>query len=132
MVCAVYFAPVAGHIPERSAIKYLIAQRDMEVWLAPIAGTRLMVPYRVSIPTPIGIGVLQATQFVSIPQPPVRPHPTLQDTLIARSACTTQALCSPLTDERRNGPAPVSLDTRYGGPCDRVPRHIAVNEFRQP
>jgi hypothetical protein len=27
------------------------------------------VPYRVSIPTPIGLGVLQATQFVSMPQP---------------------------------------------------------------
>ena len=39
--------------------------------LAPIAGTRLMVPYRASIPTPIGMGVLQASQFVSIPRPPV-------------------------------------------------------------
>ncbi len=67
VVCAVYFAPVAGHIPDRATIKYLIAQRDMEVALAPIAGTRLMVPYRASIPTPIGLGVLQATQFVSLP-----------------------------------------------------------------
>ena len=50
-------------------IKYLIAQRDMEVWLAPIADTRVLVPYRISIPTPIGIGVLQATQFVSTSQP---------------------------------------------------------------
>ena len=29
-----------------TAIKYLAAQRDMEVWLAPIAGTRVLVPYR--------------------------------------------------------------------------------------
>ena len=71
VVCSVYFTPVAGHIPERSTIKYLVAQRDMELWLAPIAGTRLMVPYRASIPTPIGLGVLQANQFVSIPRPPV-------------------------------------------------------------
>jgi len=70
VVCSVYFAPVAGHVPERSTIKYLIEQRDMELWLAPIAGTRLMVPYRASIPTPIGMGVLQASQFVSIPRPP--------------------------------------------------------------
>lgn len=73
VVCSVYFAPVAGHVPERSMVKYLIAQRDMEMWLAPLAGTRLMVPYRASIPTPIGLGILQATQFVSIPQ---RPRPT--------------------------------------------------------
>lgn len=68
VVCAVYFTPVAGHIPDRSAIKYLQAQRDMEMWLAPVAGTRLMVPYRASIPTPIGLGILQAIQFVSLPQ----------------------------------------------------------------
>jgi hypothetical protein len=71
VVCSVYFSPIAGHVPERSTIKYLVAQRDMELWLAPIAGTRLMVPYRASVPTPIGLGVLQASQFVSIPRPPV-------------------------------------------------------------
>jgi Protein of unknown function (DUF3108) len=69
VVCSVVFAPIAGHIPNRAAIKYLAARRDIEAWLAPIAGTRVMVPYRVSIPTPIGVGVLQATQFVSMPQP---------------------------------------------------------------
>jgi hypothetical protein len=69
VVCSVYFSPLAGHVPNRSVIKYLVAQRDMEIWLAPLAGTRLMVPYRASIPTPIGLGVLQATQFISIPQP---------------------------------------------------------------
>jgi hypothetical protein len=78
VVCAVYFTPVAGHIPERSTIKYLVAQRDMEVSLAPIAGTRLMVPYRASLPTPIGLGVLQATQFVSVPRPPGQPTANLK------------------------------------------------------
>jgi len=41
----------------------------METWLVPIAGTRVMVPYRVSVPTPIGVGALQAIQFISVPQP---------------------------------------------------------------
>jgi Protein of unknown function (DUF3108) len=68
-VCAVYFSPIAGHIPDRAALKYLMELRDIELWLAPIAGTRVMVPYRVSVPTPIGIGIMQATQFVSVPQP---------------------------------------------------------------
>ena len=40
-------------------------QRDIEVWLAPIAGTRVLVPFRVQGPTPIGRVVLEATQFVS-------------------------------------------------------------------
>jgi hypothetical protein len=68
VVCAVYFSPVAGHIPDRPVIKYLVGQRDAEMWLAPIAGTRLMVPYRMSVPTPLGVGMVQATQFVSMPQ----------------------------------------------------------------
>jgi hypothetical protein len=68
VVCAVRFAPIAGHVPDRYAIKYLMELHDIEMWLAPIAGTRIMAPYRVSVPTPVGMGVLQATHFVSSPQ----------------------------------------------------------------
>lgn len=69
VVCSVYFAPVAGYIPSRTAIKYMTKLRDMEVWLAPIAGTRVLVPFRAQGPTPIGEAVLEATQFVSMPLP---------------------------------------------------------------
>jgi hypothetical protein len=48
------------------------------VSLAPIAGTRLMVPYRASLPTPIGLGVLQATQFVSVARSPGQPTANLK------------------------------------------------------
>ncbi|MGH6726942.1 MAG: DUF3108 domain-containing protein [Pseudolabrys sp.] len=65
VVCAVYFTPVAGFIPSRSAIRYITKQRDIEVWLAPIAGTRVLVPFRAQGPSPIGKVVLEATQFVS-------------------------------------------------------------------
>jgi len=67
VVCTVYFTPVAGFIPSRAAIRYLVKQHDIEAWLAPIAGTRVLVPYRVQGPTPIGRMVLEATQFVSAP-----------------------------------------------------------------
>jgi hypothetical protein len=70
VVCAINFVPLAGYNPHRSAIKYLINSRDIELWLAPIAGTRILVPFRVSIPTPIGVGIMQATEFVSASQPP--------------------------------------------------------------
>jgi hypothetical protein len=70
VVCAIYFAPIAGYIPDRAAIKYLAAQRNMEVWLAPIAGTRILVPYKMSIPTPIGTGTLEAVQFLTTATPP--------------------------------------------------------------
>lgn len=69
VVCSVYFSPVAGYIPSRTAIKYMTKMRDMEIWLAPVAGTRVLVPFRAQGPTPIGEAVLEATQFVSVPAP---------------------------------------------------------------
>jgi hypothetical protein len=78
VVCQVLYRPIAGHRPERDAIKYLIAQRDMEIWLAPINGTRVLVPFRFSVPTPFGLGVLQASYFVAnpLPQPTQAMSPT--------------------------------------------------------
>ncbi len=76
-VCAVYFEPISGYIPSRAVIKYLVQLRDAEVWLAPITGTRVLVPFRFSLPTPLGLGVLQATQFVSIAQ---AGHPSVAKT----------------------------------------------------
>jgi hypothetical protein len=70
VVCAIYFTPISGYIPERAAIKYLVEQRNMEVWLAPIAGTRVLVPFRLKIPTVLGNAVLEATQFVTAATPP--------------------------------------------------------------
>ena len=69
IVCAVYFTPIAGYVPDRAAIKYLAAQRNMEAWLVPIAGTRILVPYRVTIPTPLGQAMLEATEFVTTAAP---------------------------------------------------------------
>jgi Protein of unknown function (DUF3108) len=70
VVCAIYFSPLAGYIPDRPAIKYLAAQRDMEIAFAPVAGTRILVPFRMVIPTPLGIGRLEATQFITQAAPP--------------------------------------------------------------
>jgi hypothetical protein len=46
VVCSVHFEPLAGHIPDRYAIRYLSELQGMELSLAPIAGTRLLAPYR--------------------------------------------------------------------------------------
>src|SRR5258707_1813370 len=69
VVCAVQFVPLAGYVPERPAIKYLMAQQDMEIWLAPIPGTRVVVPYRISLQTPLGHGGPEVTQFVAAARP---------------------------------------------------------------
>ena len=70
LVCAVYFTPVAGYIPDRPIIKYLAAQRNIEIAFVPIAGTRVLVPFRMTIPTPFGQAMLEATQFVTSATPP--------------------------------------------------------------
>ena len=36
VVCALYFTPIAGYIPDRPVIKYLAAQRNIEIAFAPI------------------------------------------------------------------------------------------------
>jgi hypothetical protein len=70
VVCAVYFTPVAGYIPDRPVIKYLATERRMEITLVPIAGTRVLVPFRMTIPTPFGPAMLEATSFVTTAMPP--------------------------------------------------------------
>jgi hypothetical protein len=70
VVCAVYFSPVAGYIPDRAVIKYLATQRNIEIAFAPVAGTRILVPFWMKIPTPLGPAMLEATQFVTQAAPP--------------------------------------------------------------
>jgi hypothetical protein len=65
LVCAVNFSPIGGHIPSAATIKYIAKLTDMEIWLAPIAGTRVLVPFRAQGPTPIGDAVLEATEFIA-------------------------------------------------------------------
>jgi hypothetical protein len=70
VVCSIFFIPVAGYIPDRPVIKYLAAQRNIEIAFAPVAGTRVLVPFRLVIPTPFGTAMLEATQFITQPTPP--------------------------------------------------------------
>jgi Protein of unknown function (DUF3108) len=70
VVCTASYVPIAGHRPGRYVIRYLQETRDMEIWLAPIAGTRVLIPYRVSVPTLFGNAILQAAQFETEAQLP--------------------------------------------------------------
>ena len=70
LVCAIYFVPISGYIPDRPVIKYLAAQRNIEIAFVPVAGTRILVPFRMTIPTPLGPAMLEATTFVTTAAPP--------------------------------------------------------------
>jgi hypothetical protein len=63
LVCAVALKPIAGYKPGSALVKYLTGGRELELWLAPIAGTRLLGPYRLSLANLIGDLVIAATSY---------------------------------------------------------------------
>ena len=65
VVCGMSYRPIAGYNMDAFRVNYLKKARDMEIWFAPIAGTRLLAMFRISIPTMLGIAVLEATRFES-------------------------------------------------------------------
>jgi Protein of unknown function (DUF3108) len=66
LVCAIIYRPISGHRPSRAAIQYLMEATDMEAWMVPITGTRVLVPFRIALPTPLGRALLEADQFVTM------------------------------------------------------------------
>ena len=60
IVCAARFVPVAGHRRNKESVKFMQDNRDLEVWLAPVGGTGLLVPYKISVGTMRGKLVVQA------------------------------------------------------------------------
>lgn len=65
VVCSMTYRPVAGYNTGAFRVNYLKTARDMEMWFAPIAGTRVLAMFRISMPTMLGIAVLGATRFES-------------------------------------------------------------------
>ncbi len=63
LVCSMTFVPVAGHRSSSTIMKYLSDGRDMEIALAPVAGTRMLAPFRVTIVNMLGNLVLDADRF---------------------------------------------------------------------
>jgi hypothetical protein len=63
VVCTMTYQPVAGYSPGAFRVNYLQKNHDMEMWFAPVPGTRLLAVFRIAIPTMLGTAVLQATHF---------------------------------------------------------------------
>ena len=63
LVCAVVLQPIAGYRADSMIVKYVAGRRNMELWFAPIAGTSIIAPLRVLMPTLIGTLKIQADQF---------------------------------------------------------------------
>jgi hypothetical protein len=63
LVCNVRYVPIAGHRMHRPATKFMTENRDISVGLAPVAGARGRVPFRISVKTMIGTSVVEATRW---------------------------------------------------------------------
>jgi hypothetical protein len=63
VVCATAFQPVAGHRANSKLAAYLTEGREIEIWFAPVAGTPLLAPFRLSIASMLGNMVIAATRF---------------------------------------------------------------------
>jgi hypothetical protein len=62
-VCSVAFKPQAGHRASSKLVKYLAKGHDIELWLAPVVGAGLLVPFRASVASLLGSLVVEATEF---------------------------------------------------------------------
>jgi hypothetical protein len=66
-ICGMSFQPIAGHRASSTLVKYLSQGRDIELWLAPVGGTQLLAPVRLSLANMLGNLVVQANEFLAAP-----------------------------------------------------------------
>jgi hypothetical protein len=69
VVCSVRYEPIAGHRANIPLVKYLSEGREMEIALAPIAGTRLLAPFRLSVVSTLANLMIEANRFETIMAP---------------------------------------------------------------
>jgi hypothetical protein len=78
VVCSVSYEPIAGHRASIPLVKYLSEGREMEMALAPIAGTRLLAPFRLSVVSMLANLTIEANRFETIMAPaPVGTPPNI-------------------------------------------------------
>jgi hypothetical protein len=68
-VCSLRYEPIAGHIASTTLVKYLSEGREMEIALAPVIGTRLLAPFRLSVMSMLANLVIEASRFEANARP---------------------------------------------------------------
>jgi hypothetical protein len=63
VICQVKFIPIAGYRPDNPGIRLMSQTNEIEVWLIPVRGTYMYVPYRIVLPTPVGYGSALVTSI---------------------------------------------------------------------
>jgi hypothetical protein len=73
LVCGVVLHPLGGYRPDSLLVRYLAGKNDLELWLAPVAGTAVLAPVRALMPTLVGTMDISADEFVERKLPAVAP-----------------------------------------------------------
>lgn len=61
-VCGARYQPISGYRPDRPVNKFMIDNKDMEVWLAPVGTTRFVYPHHLAVMSMIGMVTIDATE----------------------------------------------------------------------
>ncbi|NDA45844.1 MAG: DUF3108 domain-containing protein [Alphaproteobacteria bacterium] len=69
IICAARYVPISGHRPNRHVTEFMAQNKEMEVWLAPLATSRVLVPYKISVATLVGTTVIEAKEMSLGAQP---------------------------------------------------------------
>jgi hypothetical protein len=121
VVCSVSYEPIAGHRASIPLVKYLSDGREMEMALAPITGTRLLAPFRLSVVSMLANLTVEANRFETIMAPaPVGTPPNI-------------AQPSDISPTRRDGV--VERCARAGSGlviCQEVPKPAAGTDTNAP
>lgn len=63
LVCAVNYKPIAGYRPLSPEEEKFERNLEFSIWFVPVAGTNVMLPYKVLVGTPVGMLQVYAHRF---------------------------------------------------------------------
>jgi hypothetical protein len=73
IVCSLEYQPIAGLGASTPLVKYLSEGREMELVLAPMPGTRVLVPVRFVVVSMLANLVIEVDRLEAVAQPPAAP-----------------------------------------------------------
>lgn len=62
-ICRAAYRPIAGHRPDKDTVKFMAANKDIAVWLAPVGTTGFVAPVEAHVRTQYGMLVIRADKF---------------------------------------------------------------------
>ena len=63
IICRVKYQPISGYKPHKKDVKFMVKNRNIEMWLMPLPKSRNYAPYRFILPLPVGTADAYLTRF---------------------------------------------------------------------